>query len=229
MTDQRTVLYVDAGYIRTQLAAFAGAGDDGGAGPDLSLAAKTLRHEVQRRLGRALNRQRWYDGVADNGMTPQQRKLAFEQGVVLRQGRVGGELSAHRQRAVDTLLVRDMVVDALRGDIAEAVLVSGDADMVPGVRELVNSGARVHIWGIVDLTSCARWLRIEADTTEVLAGRLFCPDTPCAPVRPLPGRGDEATMVDAPDSTLESRFDSLETGLPAGRALNWPASARPLR
>jgi len=136
-------LYVDAGYIRTQLAVFAGRDGTTVDDLDLSVAAKILRHEMQRRRGCAVHRQRCYDGVADSGMTSQQRP-AFAQRVVLWQERIGGgELCAPRQRAVDTLLVRDIVVDPLRGDIAEAVL-------VPGVRELVNSVPQVHVWGIVD-------------------------------------------------------------------------------
>jgi len=226
--DQRTVLYADAGYIRAQLVAFAGG--DGVADLDLSVAANTLRHEMQRRLGRAVHRQRWYDGVADSGMTPQQRKLALAQGVVLRQGRIGGESCARRQFAVDTLLVRDMVVDALRGDIAEAVLVSGDADMVPGVRELVNSGARVHVWGIADLTNCARWLRTEADTTEVLAGRIFVAGhTATTPtVRPQPGL-PLARPAAAAASMPDPRCDRLDATPLPGRSFAWPTSARPLR
>lgn len=225
--DQRTVLYVDAGYIRSQLVAFAGGDGDGVADLDLSVAVKTLRHEMQRRLGRAVHRQRWYDGVADSGMTPQQRKLALAQGVILRQGRIGGESCARRQLAVDTLLVRDMVVDALRGDVTDAVLVSGDADMVPGVRELVNSGARVHVWGIVDLTGCARWLRAEADTTDVLAGRIFVAGPPTDRARPKPGLPLAGTPLQR--RCPPPRFDRLDATLLPGRPLTWPTSARPLR
>ena len=55
--------------------------------------------------------------------------------------------SGPRQKAVDTLFVRDLLRIAYRGSAEEVVLLAGDGDLVPGVQAL-EYGVIVHLWGI---------------------------------------------------------------------------------
>jgi uncharacterized LabA/DUF88 family protein len=200
------VVYVDAGYVRQSLRdASTGAGH---VGIDTAIVADILRREAIRRMGRPVHRQRWYDGVSAAGPTPRQLKLASTSGVVLRQGLLVADSShaGYHQKAVDTLLVRDMVVDAIGGRISDMVLCSGDADMIPGVREAIDRGVRVHLWGIgaTDERAYARALQEEVGDSATLAPDLFADalavgrpaEAPTAEViaMPLTGRATPAAM-----------------------------------
>ena len=74
------------------------------------------------------------------------------------------------QKAVDTRLVADMILAAMKQQVTDFVLVSGDADMIPGVQEAVNAGVRVHLYGF-GWDSMSSALRHACDTTTILDPR----------------------------------------------------------
>ena len=80
------------------------------------------------------------------------------------------------QKAVDTRLVADMVLTAMKGHVSDIILVSGDADMLPGVEEAVNAGVRVHLYGF-GWDSMSSALRFACDTTTILDPREDFRDT----------------------------------------------------
>ena len=205
MNGHDVVMYVDAGYVRQSLRdGFTGTG----IGIDTAIVAAILHREAARRLGRPLGCQHWYDGVSSCGLSPRQLKLASTEGVVLRQGLLVADSTrtGYRQKAVDTLLVRDMVVDAIGGRITDMVLCSGDADMIPGVREAIDHGVRVHLWGIGATAerAYARSLQAEVDDSDTLDPSLFEaavdtdgptePSTPQVVAIPISGRVTPAAM-----------------------------------
>jgi hypothetical protein len=53
-----------------------------------------------------------------------------------------------QQKAVDTALVRDLVVGSVRRVADDVVLIAGDGDLAPGLEEAVERGLRVHLWGV---------------------------------------------------------------------------------
>jgi uncharacterized LabA/DUF88 family protein len=71
--------------------------------------------------------------------------------------------SPPRQKGVDTLLVRDLVVLAEQRAISDVVLIAGDEDIREGVSYVQERGIRVHLV-IVDGAGSPRTLRQEADS-----------------------------------------------------------------
>jgi len=63
-----------------------------------------------------------------------------------------------------------MVLASVRGHCSDIVLVSGDADMIPGVQEATNAGIRVHLYGF-GWDSMSSALRHACDTTTILDPR----------------------------------------------------------
>ena len=72
------------------------------------------------------------------------RDLPFEAGIHVREGTLAGEKD--RQKEVDVLAAVEMLSHAFRRNMTEAVLIAGDLDFRPVVRELVAAGVYVHLW-----------------------------------------------------------------------------------
>jgi len=63
-----------------------------------------------------------------------------------------------------------MVLTSVRQEVTDIVLVSGDADMIPGVQEAVNHGIRVHLYGF-GWDSMSSALRHACDSLVILDPR----------------------------------------------------------
>lgn len=167
---ERTTIYVDTSYL---LASFYNSWEEG-AREQLEVSLSTVVHtlaEVARgQVNQPVHRQFWYDGVPESGPHRYQRTLRVVDGVILRTGQLIEWGSRRSQKAVDTRLVADMVQHAMRGQCTDMVLVSGDADMIPGVEAAVEAGVRVHLVGF-GWDSISSALRNSCDTTTVLDPR----------------------------------------------------------
>src|SRR5699024_7651611 len=108
--------------------------------------------------------------IPDSGPHRYQRTLRVIEGVQLRAGQRIEWGGRRTQKAVGTLLVADMIQAAYRGHCSDMVLVTGDADMIPGVRVAVDSGVRMHLVGF-GWDSISSALRHACDTTTVLDPR----------------------------------------------------------
>jgi uncharacterized LabA/DUF88 family protein len=163
----RFAVFVDGGYFNVSAARF--------------LAASASRHAVRfdframRRalesLGRALChparllRIYWYDASLDGRLSAWHLALGDERNLKLRLGHLRG--APPRQKGVDTLLVRDLIVLAQERSISDAVLIAGDEDMREAVVYAQERGVRVHL--VAASCSPASWtLRQEADTVTTL-------------------------------------------------------------
>lgn len=167
---ERTLVYVDTSYL---LASFYNSWDSGARGQleiDLRGVVRVLDEMISQQLGQPIQRQFWYDGIPESGPHRYQRQLRSIDGVQLRAGQLIEWGDRRTQKGVDTLLVVDMVTAAFRSHASDIVLVSGDADMLPGVREAVKSGVRVHLYGF-GWDSMSSALRYESDTTTILDPR----------------------------------------------------------
>jgi Uncharacterized conserved protein len=125
---------------------------------------------IENQIGHPVHRQNWYDGIPDTGPHRYQRALRTCDGVQLRTGQLIEWGERRTQKAVDTRLVADMVVTAMNQHFTDFVLVSGDADMIPGVNEAANNGMRVHLYGF-GWDSMSSALRHACDTTTILDPR----------------------------------------------------------
>lgn len=173
---ERTQVFVDTSYL---LASFYNSWDTGARAQleiDLPEVVSVLNQMVNDQLKQPVHRQFWYDGIPESGPHRYQRSLRSEPGVQLRAGQLIEWGDRRTQKAVDTRLVADMVLAATRGHVSDIVLVSGDADMLPGVEEAVNAGIRVHLYGF-GWDSMSSALRFACDTTTILDPREDFRDT----------------------------------------------------
>ena len=167
---ERTLVFVDTSYL---LASFYNSFEEGARGQlEISLATvvQTINRFATQQSSQPVQRQFWYDGIPDSGPQRYQRTLRVIEGVQLRAGQLIEWGDRRTQKAVDTLLVADMVRAAVKGQCTDMVLISGDADMIPGVREAVDAGVRVHLMGF-GWDSIASSLRHRCDTVTVVDPR----------------------------------------------------------
>ena len=156
---ERTQIFVDTSYL---LASFYNSWEIGARAQleiDLPAVVRTLGTMVTEQFEQPVHRQFWYDGIPDTGPHRYQRALRTCDGVQLRAGQLIEWGERRTQKAVDTRLVADMVLTSVRQEVTDIVLVSGDADMIPGVQEAVNHGIRVHLYGFPGYTRPARGFR----------------------------------------------------------------------
>lgn len=228
---ERTQIFVDTSYL---LASFYNSWEIGARAQleiDLPEVVAALGLMVTNQLGQPVHRQLWYDGIPDSGPHRYQRALLTCEGVQLRAGQLIEWGDRRTQKAVDTRLVADMVLAGVRRDFTDLVLVSGDADMIPGVQEAVNAGVRVHLYGF-GWDSMSSALRHACDSTTILDPRedfaecmqLEVLEGPLPPVIRMPdneGPQDNCEAKDSEESPAERAADlgsqrPADTSEPAG-------------
>lgn len=206
---ERTQVYVDTSYL---LASFYNSWDTGARAQleiDLPEVVAVLGQMIQDQLKQPVHRQFWYDGIPDSGPHRYQRSLRSEPGVQLRAGQLIEWGDRRTQKAVDTRLVADIVIAAMKRQVSDIVLVSGDADMLPGVEEAVAAGIRVHLYGF-GWDSMSSALRFACDTTTILDPREDFRDTMRLQVLegPLPAGEQPEQPEDKPLGDAEEPTDS---------------------
>ena len=167
---ERTVVFVDTSYL---LASFYNSWEIGARAQleiDLPEVVSTLGSMIENQVGNPVHRQNWYDGIPDTGPHRYQRALRTCDGVQLRTGQLIEWGERRTQKAVDTRLVADMVIAGYGRQFTDFVLVSGDADMIPGVQEATENGVRVHLYGF-GWDSMSSALRHACDSTTILDPR----------------------------------------------------------
>ena len=167
---ERTLVFVDTSYL---LASFYNSWEIGARAQleiDLPEVVATLGTMITQQLNQPVHRQYWYDGIPDSGPHRYQRSLRSCAGVQLRTGQLIEWGERRTQKGVDTRLVADLVVNATRQQFSDFVLVSGDADMIPGVQEAADMGVRVHLYGF-GWDSMSSALRHACDTTTIIDPR----------------------------------------------------------
>ncbi|SES14879.1 NYN domain-containing protein [Corynebacterium cystitidis] len=167
---ERTIVFVDTSYL---LASFYNSWETGARSQlelDLPEVVNNLDQMITHQLHQPIHRQYWYDGIPESGPHRYQRALRTCDGVQLRTGQLIEWGERRTQKGVDTRLVTDIVVNAMRRQFTDFVLVSGDADMIPGVEEATNNGVRVHLYGF-GWDSMSSALRHVCDSVTILDPR----------------------------------------------------------
>lgn len=162
----RIAIFVDAGYLFAQGSAAIMGSRQPRRLVDLDIATTVaeLKAAADRVSGLPLLRVYWYDGAsAYRGRTEEHNRIAQVPDVKLRLGIVN---SAGEQKGVDSLIVTDMIDLARNKAMADALLLSGDGDLLPGMVIAQSFGVRVHLLGIEpSRASQSPQLLDEADTT----------------------------------------------------------------
>ncbi len=200
----RFAVFVDAGYLFAQGSALLA----GEKQPRrlIELHVPTL-HRALLELGAAKARHRsalrtyWYDGAPHGRLTAQQADIGETDGIKLRIGFIS---SAGEQKGVDSLIVADLIELARNRAIEDAVVMSGDEDIIVGVVAAQSFGVRVHLVGIEPARgTVSQQLRLEADTlTELCAADIadFMAVIPHRRPQIAPIRADDVAHEPEPDS-----------------------------
>lgn len=102
----------------------------------------------------------WYDGPGQNGKTEHHKAIENLDDFKLRLGTRNGEGA---QKAVDGLIIADMISLSQSKAISDALLISGDADLAPGVIAAQNLGIRIHLLSMGSSDATSPYLRTEVD------------------------------------------------------------------
>jgi hypothetical protein len=162
----------------------------------------------------------WYDGPTANGKAVWHTSIDDLDDCKLRLGSLN---SQGTQKAVDGLLIADMIGLAQNRSISDAVIVSGDADLVPAVVAVQALGVRVHLWTLGSPSATSVALRQEVDTNGLIpVGRVmtFASASPTAP----PPRPTAASALPGPLVT-ELATAIAEIGSAMSTAVNEPAAS----
>ena len=83
----------------------------------------------------------WYDGSPNRLPIGDQHQVALQRDVKLRLGRTARD----GQKGVDGLIIHDLITHAFRRTIEDAVVVSGDEDLLDAIESAQANGTRVHL------------------------------------------------------------------------------------
>ena len=165
---ERVAAFVDAGYFWVQISHLLYGQREGR--ERIVLDARLMRESLLRQIREqfpesSLLRVYWYDGRGPNGqLSAQHRDIACLNDIKMRYGTLNGE---GQQKGVDGLLMADMIALAQNRAITAALLVSGDADLTPGVSAVQMLGVRVHRLEMVNQVASSPVLSEEVDVNTV--------------------------------------------------------------
>lgn len=107
----------------------------------------------------------WYDGPSKNGKGPDHQAIDDLDFFKLR---LGTRNMTGQQKAVDGLIIADMLSLTQYRAIDDAILISGDADLTPGVTAVQAMGLRVHLVVLEPRNATSPYLAAEADRKRYL-------------------------------------------------------------
>lgn len=161
----QVAVIVDAGYFWVQVGRIVH-GDRRVRRDEVCIDYAALRQEVLDQAAAqfpnaSLLRVYWYDGPGTNGgKTALHHAIDELDDFKLRLGTRNGYGD---QKAVDGLIIADLIGLAQSKSIVGAILLSGDADLTPGVTTAQGLGIRVHLLSLGDSGSTSPFLRAEVD------------------------------------------------------------------
>lgn len=161
---ERVAAFVDAGYFWVQLSYLLYG--EKRRREDILIDAPKMRESLISAIhdqfaGCSLLRIYWYDGRDPRGVvTEQHQALARLDDIKMRYG----TLNAYgQQKGVDGLLMADLLALAQNRAITSAIILSGDADLAPGVGAAQMLGVRIHRLGINGRSASSPILLAEVD------------------------------------------------------------------
>ncbi|WP_263350376.1 NYN domain-containing protein [Acidicapsa acidisoli] len=159
----RVAVFIDAGYFWVQ-SCHAVLGRPGKRS-EVIVDYKSLRNSLLGAVGSQTNgvellRVYWYDGPSQLGKGPDHQSIDELDDFKLR---LGTRNMTGQQKAVDGLIIADMLNLTQSKAIDHAVLISGDADLTPGVTAAQAMGLRVHLIILEPKVATSPYLAAEAD------------------------------------------------------------------
>jgi hypothetical protein len=160
----RFAVFVDAGYFWVQTIS-AVIGTPNGIRADVIVDFPKLHDDLLDQISSFqktsdLLRVYWYDGPGPRGKGSDHVSIDELDDFKLR---LGVRNNQGQQKAVDGLIIADILSLAQSKAIDTAFLISGDADLAPGVIAAQALGLRVHIGVLAPKSSTSHYLAAEAD------------------------------------------------------------------
>jgi len=163
-------VFIDAGYFWKQAGHVVHGTHEKIGREDVRIDYAVLREQVLKSArtqfpGDRLLRVYWYDGPDMQGAkTASHRAIEGLDDFKLRLGiRSGGD---RKQKAVDGLIIADIIGLAQSKAITGAMLLSGDADLTPGIIVAQGLGIRVHLLSMGPEEATSSYLRAEVDCKD---------------------------------------------------------------
>ena len=163
----RSAVFIDAGYLLAESGKLCcGTGNRQLVRCDFARLIALIGERCRETADAPILRTYWYDAAQGGVPSSEQLEIADLAFVKLRLGR----LSGGRQKGVDSLIFRDLMVLASTRSIATAYLVAGDEDLREAVVYAQDVGVRVVLIGVdpVGGSNQADTLVREADQTLTL-------------------------------------------------------------
>lgn len=145
---KRVAVFADAGYIWVQLTHVVL--NRPGKRDEIIVDEQQLNQSIKTFIsqllpGTELLRIYWYDGLVNGAPSPFNATLNRQDGFKLRYGTVN---SIGQQKGVDGLLIADLLNLSQNKSITDAVVISGDGDLAPGVEAAQTFGIKVYCLSI---------------------------------------------------------------------------------
>lgn len=138
----------------------------------------------------------WYDAANASGRAHSHSQLEMTSHITLR---LGAFNSLGDQKIVDGLIISDMILLSQNKAVNDIILVSGDADLIPGVNVAKTFGARVHLLGVGSPAAISSMLKAECDTRAIIHESHYASFVNITDEKP-----EHITVADAtPDGVLE--------------------------
>ena len=228
----RCALFVDAGYLLADGArAVHGTRQREAVSWDLPGLVRFLGKLSRDRTGLPLLRCYWYEATVEGRRTPEHDVLADIPGIKLRLSRI----RPGRREGMDAQVHRDLMTLARNNAICDAVVVSGDEDLVQVICDAQDLGIRVTVVQIAGESgwSSARALRQECDDLiEVGGGQLRpyvtlvtatgSPPSPAQGNGRAPGPAGNGQAYDSGPGQYQPKH-----GAPNGRSPGLPSGPQP--
>lgn len=144
----RLGIFVDAGYLFAQGSRAISGNTELRANLSLKegeLISQLIKTSAELSGGIPLLRIYWYDAVGSRGLTLEQQRLASSNNIKMRTGTLNAQ---GQQKGVDSMIVIDLLELSRNHAISDAVLVTGDADLLVGMQFAQSYGVRTHLIGI---------------------------------------------------------------------------------
>ena len=232
----RSALFVDAGYLLADGAmAVHGTRHRETVSWDFPGLLQLLSNLARERTGLPLLRCYWYEASIEGRRSAEHDALADLPGLKLRLGRI----RPGRREGVDTEIHRDITTLARNGAIADALVVSGDEDLVQVIADAQALGVRVTIVHVsVDGNwTISRALRQECDDLIEIGSSHLRPyvnmltgaDSSSGPLSNGHGAGHSSGTANGHGGTSGGTIAPLKTGPHSAPPPSSPITGQPPR
>lgn len=216
---KRIAVFVDAGYFWVQTCSLIAGSYASRSQVQVNFPTlhASMLNEIKAQLPDGdLLRVYWYDGPGLSGKTAEHHSIDQLDDFKLRLGTRNG---VGQQKGVDGLIIADLISLTQQKSITHALLVSGDADITPGVIAAQSMGLRVHLLSLGASAATSPVLSAEVDLkrawdiTEVQ--KFAAPTVHAAPVAPVPAANAAILAASVPQS-MAAIAQAAETQIRSG-------------